>query len=171
MKSLILIGFMGAGKTTVGKLLANTYNLPFIDMDAVIENDIGMTIDTFFEKYGEAAFRKKEQEVLADLMQQEAVIATGGGIVTSQANRTLLKSHPYVVFLKADPAVFLQRIKSDIAVKRPLASEKSDEAVRELYESRLDYYLESATVAINTDDLTPEEVVLELTRQLHEEGD
>ena len=82
----IIIGFMGSGKTTISSLLDEDY----VDMDAVIVERIGMPIADFFEKEGEARFREIESQVLAELIASDRVIATGGGIVTSAANRALL---------------------------------------------------------------------------------
>ena len=94
----IIIGFMGSGKTTISSLLDEDY----VDMDAVIVERIGMPIADFFEKEGEARFREIESQVLAELIASDRVIATGGGIVTSAANRALLAENPETIYLKED---------------------------------------------------------------------
>ena len=94
-----LIGFMGSGKTTIAQLLATD----FVDMDQVIVNRIGMPISTFFEMSGEVAFREIESQVLEELSKSDGVIATGGGVVTSDDNRRILsESEAEIIYLKSD---------------------------------------------------------------------
>ena len=94
----VLLGFMGAGKSTIARNLAPD----FVDMDTLIEERLGMPIARFFSEKGEAAFRQIEEEVLADLLKTDQVISTGGGIVISPRNRALLKQNPDNIYLKAD---------------------------------------------------------------------
>lgn len=106
----IIIGFMGSGKTTISSLLDEDY----VDMDAVIVERIGMPIADFFEKEGEARFREIESQVLAELIASDRVIATGGGIVTSAANRALLAENPETIYLKADFDTLYNRIQKTL---------------------------------------------------------
>ena len=105
----VLLGFMGSGKTTIARKLDSD----FVDMDALLEDRLGMPIARFFEEKGEAAFRQLEEEVLADLLKTDKVISTGGGIVISPRNRALLKQNPDNIYLKADFETLYQRISAD----------------------------------------------------------
>lgn len=158
MKQVLLIGFMGAGKTTVGQMLAKRLEVEFVDSDEVIVSKAGMSIADYFEKKGEAAFRQLETDALKELASKPGVIATGGGIVTSEGNREVLKQIHNVVFLKADPLVSLKRIINDEQVVRPLALEKSNEEIVELSSSRLTLYEECADWVVDTSVSTPQEV-------------
>lgn len=158
MKQLLLIGFMGAGKSTVGKMIAEQLGVSFVDSDEVIVEKAGMTIADYFEKNGEQSFRQLETETLKELSAKPGVVATGGGIVTGQANREALKQVKNVVFLKADPLVSLDRIMNDEHVIRPLVAEKSEDEIVELFNSRVTFYEECADWVVDTSHLNPQEV-------------
>src|SRR5436190_8925297 len=101
---LALIGLPGSGKSTVGRQLARRLGLSFTDADHVIEQRIGCSIRSFFEREGETAFRDIEEEVIRELCTKEGVIATGGGAVLRQSNREQLRSAGHVVYLSSAPA-------------------------------------------------------------------
>ncbi|KXT77025.1 shikimate kinase [Streptococcus sp. DD12] len=151
----VLIGFMGAGKTTVARLL----DPDFIDMDAVITDRIGMSIADYFAKEGEAAFRCVESQVLAELLTTDAVISTGGGVVISPANRDLLRQKAHTIFLKADLATLVKRIQKDQVNKRPLFENNDAAEFAQLFEQRQAFYEEAANQVIDVSDKSPQEIV------------
>lgn len=168
MNQIVLIGFMGAGKTTVGNLLAEKMGCPQYDFDQLIVDKIGMSIAEYFDQYGDAAFRDIETAVLAEVDTLEGVLSTGGGIVLKDKNRTLLKKMPYVVYLKADLSELIQRVTHDEENVRPLADSKTPAEIEAIYRPRVPLYEESARIIIETTGKTPEEIVTEILKQVGE---
>ena len=154
----VLLGFMGAGKSTIARGL----NPDYLDMDALIEKRLGMSIAEFFAEKGEAAFRQVESEVLADLLKTDRVVSTGGGVVVSQRNRDLLKTNPDNIYLKADFETLYQRISADKDNQRPLFLNKSKEELREIFQERQAWYEEVASRVLDVTELSPEEIIEEL---------
>ncbi|QIG81023.1 shikimate kinase [Stakelama tenebrarum] len=111
-KPIVLIGLMGAGKSTVGRRLAQRLDLPFVDADSEIESAAGMTISEIFDKFGEAHFRDGERRVLARLIDDDTpkVIATGGGAFLNDDTRTLILDRTLAVWLDAEPHVLAERV-------------------------------------------------------------
>ena len=154
----VLLGFMGSGKTTIARQLDSD----FVDMDALLEGRLGMPIARFFEEKGEAAFRQLEEEVLADLLKTDQVISTGGGIVISPRNRTLLKQNPDNIYLKADFETLYQRISADKDNQRPLFLNNSKEDLATIFDERQIWYEEVASQIVDVSRLSPEEIIEEL---------
>lgn len=150
----ILVGFMGAGKTSVGRLLSEK----FYDMDSVLVDRLGMPISDFFALEGEAAFRQMETDLLGELLQvPDAVISSGGGVVLSPVNRALLKGHE-VIFLEVDFETLYDRLSQDRAAARPLFLNHSKDAFRAIFEERQNLYREVATITVAAADRKPEEI-------------
>ena len=154
----VLLGFMGAGKSTIARKIAPN----FVDMDALLEERLGMPIARFFEEKGEAAFRQLEEEVLADLLKTDKVISTGGGIVISPRNRALLKQNPDNIYLKADFETLYQRISADKDNQRPLFLKNSKEDLAVIFKERQAWYEEVASRVLDVTKLSPEEIIEEL---------
>ena len=154
----VLLGFMGAGKSTIARGLDPDY----IDMDALIEERLGMSIANFFAEKGEEAFRQVESEVLAELLETNQVVSTGGGVVISQRNRDLLKTNSDNIYLKADFETLYQRIAADKDNRRPLFLNNSKEELREIFQERQARYEEVASRVLDVTKLSPEEIIEEL---------
>ena len=164
MALIVLVGPMGAGKTTVGTLLAKKLRLPFKDSDAEIEARTGADIPWIFDVEGEQGFRDRETQVLKDLLAMpEGVIATGGGIVIREENRVLLKP-VQVIYLRASLNEQLRRTANDR--KRPLLQTENPRAVLErLMTIRDPLYRDIATQIIETDGANSRSIATKLARQ------
>lgn len=156
-RSIALIGFMGTGKTTTGALLAKQLEFQFLDTDAIIEDCQGQNIAQIFNENGEAYFRKLETETLKRLLLNDRqIIATGGGIILSEENRRLLKTHSYLVCLTASPELIYERTKEETT--RPLLLSPDPKAqIKKLLADRQEYY-QIAQLTINTNELDPDEI-------------
>ena len=154
----VLLGFMGAGKSTIARGL----DPDFVDMDVMLEERLGMPIARFFAEKGEAAFRQIEEEVLADLLKTDQVISTGGGIVISPRNRDLLKENSDNIYLKADFETLYQRISADKDNQRPLFLNNSKEDLAAIFDERQAWYEEVANKIVDVARLSPEEIIEEL---------
>ena len=154
----VLLGFMGAGKSTIARGL----DPDFVDMDALLEDRLGMPIARFFEEKGEAAFRQVESEILADVLKTDQVVSTGGGVVVSSRNRELLKKNSDNIYLKADFETLYQRIAADKENQRPLFLNNSKEALAAIFKERQAWYEEVASQVVDVATLSPEEIIEEL---------
>jgi shikimate kinase len=150
LRNIYLVGLMGSGKTAVGKRLAGLLGKGFVDTDAEIEKRTGVDIRFIFEKEGEARFREREREVVADLAaRDDVVLATGGGVVLDPENRQRLATTGTVVYLKTSIEALLQRTKA--SRHRPLLMNEDPRAVFErLMAVRQPLYEEIADLTIDT---------------------
>ena len=148
--NIILVGMMGAGKTTVGRLLARRLKRPFFDCDEQIERRCGVRIAVIFEIEGEAGFRTREAQVIAELCAQDhVVLATGGGAVLAEENRRRLAARGTVVYLHARPGSLWLRVRHDR--NRPLlATPDPQQRLEELYAQRDPLYREVADLVMDT---------------------
>jgi shikimate kinase len=153
---IVLIGAPGAGKSTVGALLANRLGVTFIDVDAVIAERAGKSIAEIFTDDGEAAFRAQEQRITAELLMLRGVLALGGGVVLSAATRAALRGHR-VIWLRVGLSQSVKRVGLDTA--RPLLLGNVRGRLLKLLNERAPLYSEVATEVVDTDEATPAEVV------------
>lgn len=152
--NLVLVGPMGAGKSCIGRRLAERYGLQLHDADREIELRCGATVATIFECEGEAGFRSRERAMLAELLAgQDAIVATGGGAVMDAGNRALMRQRGYVVYLQVSIEQQLERLARDHS--RPLlARPDREQTLRELATAREPLYAEVADLQFDTDRLS-----------------
>ena len=168
--NIFLVGLMGAGKTTVGRALAKQLNMRFIDSDQEIVARTGASIPWIFEIEGEPSFRQREADVIRDLTaQQGIVLATGGGAILLPQNREFLKTRGTVVYLRASVHSILQRTSRDR--NRPLLQTSDPRArIEELAQQREPYYLEVASLVIETGRPTVHSLVQTIVERLHNDA-
>lgn len=150
--NIVLIGFMGCGKSTIGKKLAGAFSYEFCDTDEMIEEYYGKSISKMFEEDGEEYFRNAETKLLRQLSEEAEglVLATGGGMPMREENAELLRSIGTVVFLEAKIETILERLRNDTG--RPLADgEDREKRLRPLYETRLPVYRNVADYCLDTE--------------------
>ena len=139
MKNIVLTGYMGSGKSTVGKAIAKDLSFHFIDMDNVINDRCGMSIQQIFDRFGEEYFRDLETEVTADIAKNKfSVIATGGGVVLREKNLELLRQNGYIFFLDTPLEVIENRM--SLLAGRPLLMGKSPVQVQKHFNERKPFY-------------------------------
>lgn len=161
-ENIMLIGFMGAGKTTVSRELSKMTGRREIDMDAYIVNREGMAIKDIFDKYGEEYFRKKETESLLEIMEMdEMIVSCGGGVVVKDENVEHMKNGGVIVLLTATPQTILSRVKN--STDRPILNGNMNiEFITELMNKRKDRYFSVADVIVETDDKSVFDICTEI---------
>lgn len=162
-----LVGMPGSGKSTVGRQLARRMGVPFLDLDHRLEQVLGSSIRTFFDRHGEDAFRDEETRVLTEVAAQPGpmVLSTGGGIVLREQNRDALRLCGHVLYLRASPDEIYKRVRHDQA--RPLLQVANPmERLRELYTQRDPLYREAAHFVIETGRPTVNTLVNMIVMQL-----
>ena len=167
MNNIILVGFMGTGKTTVGQQLATQLGMPLLDMDHLIETAEEKSISQIFEDHGEAYFRNLERVLVQQLAPTHGnIISTGGGIVLNPDNLVDFAQHGLVVCLTATPQTILQRLRDD--QNRPLLAGEKEKQVQTLLTQRQSLY---STIAfqVKTDARSPQEIVDSILIEYHQQ--
>ena len=162
-EGLALIGYRGAGKSTVGRMLADRLGRVFLDMDKELEERVGRSVAAIFAEDGEPFFRDWEERTLAEIISRHptAIVATGGGVILREANRRRLGQFGFVVWLTADAAELARRVRSDPSGydQRPsLTSAGTIGEIGQLLEVRKPLYEEVADTVIETAGKTPDEI-------------
>ena len=162
---IVLLGFMGSGKSTIGRLLSERLEVPFLDLDEEIIRKTELSIPEIFSSLGEEKFREIEREVLTGLLSKPGslVISTGGGVPAYKDNMELINKNSISIYLKADFEKLWERISKD--GNRPLVA-AGKEKVRKLFERRIPFY-ERADIVVRTDSQTPEETIDEILKKLN----
>ncbi len=164
--NIFLVGMMGAGKTTIGKLLASYLGKTFFDSDREIQKRTGVSIPLIFDIEGEAGFRKRETEMLRELVQAKNItLATGGGAVLSAENRNLLRNNGTVIYLHATADILRRRTRHDKS--RPLLQTPNPHIkLAELYAQRDPLYCETAHIVVESGTWTARQLVESLAQRL-----
>ncbi|MBB5148803.1 MULTISPECIES: shikimate kinase [Ureibacillus] len=157
MRKIYLVGFMGCGKSVVGRQLSYALRLPFYDMDKEIVRQQGMSIPEIFEKFGEEYFRNLETEFLKNFRDEACIIATGGGVAMRQENRQIMRRTGLIFFLDASFEDIYKRIKND--KNRPIAQRSTKKELERLYYYRRKFYKRAAHIRVFTKDRTIRQVV------------
>ncbi len=164
MKKVYLIGFMGCGKSAIGKRLSFASKIPFYDMDSEIVKKTGMTIPQIFEHYGEEKFREMETEFLRTFRDEFCIIATGGGVAMREINQKIMRESGLVFFLNAPFRDIWRRIATD--KNRPIVQRSTREDLEELYEKRKPFYLKGSHFKVETERRSLRDITSYITFQI-----
>ena len=168
--NITLIGFMGTGKTAVGRLLAKKLGREFVELDSLIEQKAGKSIPEIFQQDGEITFRELEIEVTKEAAgRKSAVIAGGGGLVLNRINIDRLRKEGIIVYLTASPRVILKRVASEEVSRPLLAVANPSLIIRELLKFRKPFYERAADITINTSKLSLSAVAEQIIGNLRED--
>ena len=157
MRKIYLVGFMGCGKSAIGRRLSYFLKMPYYDMDHEIVRQQGMTIPEIFEKYGEGRFREIETEFLENFRNEACIIATGGGVAMKEENRRIMRRTGLVFFLDATFEDIYMRIRND--KNRPIVQRSTKEELHELYQKRRKLYREVGHIQVLTENRSIRQIV------------
>lgn len=164
-ENIILIGYMGSGKTTIGQALADKLSYQFLDTDAYIEEKQNTTISNIFEEYGEEYFRNIETKTIEDMEKNtnHSIVSTGGGLPLRECNGAILKKMGFVVFLSVKKEIVLKRLEGD--TQRPLLQgDNVEQKMEEMLHFRNPIYEYTAHLKVEVDNKTVEEIAEEICR-------
>jgi shikimate kinase len=169
-KSIVLIGMMGAGKSSVGRCLQRQTRLALLDTDEIVAAKFGISIPEIFSKYGEQAFRETETQALRELAPaKQAIIVTGGGIVLREQNANFLRQLGIVVWLQGNKETLFERA-SRVRTRPLLQGENPREGFVQMLQARLPLYAKVAHIRVDTSVLTDEEVAMAILSKLRKFG-
>lgn len=157
MRKIYLVGFMGCGKSVIGRRLSYFLKMPYYDMDHEIVRQQGMSIPEIFERFGEAHFRNLETEFLQNFRNESCIIATGGGVAMKEENRRIMRRTGLVFFLDATFEDIYARIKND--KNRPIVQRSTKEDLEQLFYTRRKFYRESGHIRVLTGGRTLRQIV------------
>ena len=168
--NIALIGFMGVGKTAVGKALAEKLRRKFVELDSLIEQEVGKSIPDIFQQDGETAFRELEVEVTKEVSNDKnLVIACGGGVVLNQINIDRLRQQSRIVYLTASPGIILKRVANEEGQRPLLEVDNPTLAIREMLSFRKPFYERAADIKIDTSKLDIGSVAEQIIEKLKED--
>lgn len=169
-RPVFIVGFMGSGKTTLGKKLAKICKVPFIDLDQHIIEASGMSISDYFKLHGEESFRTLEEQVLKSIPTNTCtIVSTGGGAPCSSDNMTWMNSHGLTLYLNLTPKALLSRLITSDKNTRPLLSNMNDDELLDYIENKLksrSAFYEKAKININPLRLSPQDILAILTKEI-----
>ncbi len=167
--NIILIGPMGAGKTTIGRQLAKKLSIDFYDSDYEIEKRTGVKISLIFEIEGEEGFRRRETQVLRELSQMnKIVLSTGGGALIQAENREVLRNNGYIIYLKSSPDMLFKRTSGD--KRRPLLQgENRLEQIRKILTEREPAYIEMADEILDSEKMSIKQIIQKISEQINKD--
>ncbi|SOC36200.1 shikimate kinase [Ureibacillus acetophenoni] len=157
MRKIYLVGFMGCGKSVIGRRLSYFLKLPYYDMDREIVRQQGMTIPEIFEKYGEEYFRKVETDFLRNFRDEACIISTGGGVAVNEENRKIMRKTGLVFYLDATFEDIYKRIKND--KNRPIVQKSSKSELEQLYFQRRKFYRAVGHIRVLTENRSKRQIV------------
>lgn len=163
MSTIFLCGFMGCGKSTVGRELAKLLNCNFIDMDIYIEEKEKMPIPEIFSNHGEPYFRSLEAEAIIELSGKNCIVATGGGALIPEKNAVEAKKNGKIIYINTNFEECYKRIAND--KNRPLAASRTKESLLELFNARTPIYFSHSDISVNGND-TPANIAVSIKNSL-----
>ncbi len=164
--NIVLIGFMGTGKTSISKVLSQLLEMEYIDTDSMIEKKMNMCIGEIFDRYGEEKFREVETEIIEEVMKEKhKIISCGGGVLLKEENISFLKKNGKIVLLETSAEVIYQRLKNDET--RPLLrNNMSQEHIGNMLEKRKKVYISASDIKVKTDDKDINDITMEIIDKL-----